>query len=329
MNSTDVKQLILDKLNIIDLLEHYEFENINDNNDIIRACCKIHNGDNPTSFVINKEGLWHCHSSQCGNGDIFTLVQIMEGFDDKSAFPKSINWLLNFLNINTNQQYTPKPKYLKETQQYINHISKNQDITFEEYNINEEIKKVSKFRNFKKETLNFFRLGYVDEITLTKKNNKQYTLYNRLVFPIILNNIQVGVSLRRTNNKDYPKWSHQPYNIKTSNILYNYDNVLNKKQIVICEGITDVWAFYEINIPAVSIFGTNISYQQYKSLLQISADIIFAFDNDKAGINATNKAIKLLTNKANLSYIQLPLNKDPENIKREVLLQLYEQRRNC
>ena len=78
----DATTLIQQHLDVEALLEHYGFNNIHNNGDIIRACCKLHGGDNPTAFVINKNtGLWYCHTGECGGGDVFTLVQKFEGIN--------------------------------------------------------------------------------------------------------------------------------------------------------------------------------------------------------------------------------------------------------
>ena len=58
---------------------------------------------------------------------------------------------------------------------------------YKNFCIKEEIKQVTKYRNFNLETLQHFKLGYAKEITLISKKNEEYKLQNRLVFS---NNIQ-------------------------------------------------------------------------------------------------------------------------------------------
>lgn len=323
----DAITLIQQNLDIEKLLNHYKFEKIKSEGNFIRACCKLHNGDNPTAFVINKEnGLWFCHTN-CGGGDVFTLVQKMENLN----FPAAVRWVASFFNINIhNLQISPrKTKYIKDLQDFIKAVKAKRKENFSPFIINEEIKEVIRYRNFKEETLKYFQVGYAEKLTLYKKNGDKYTLYKRLVFPIIFNGIQIGVSLRRINSKDYPKWSHQPVNLETKKILYNYDNVQDKNTIVICEGINDVLAFHEINIPAVATFGSHISEKQYHLLLKTGADLVFAFDGDKAGQLVTQRAVKLFKNKANIYIVSFAENEDPESIEREVLENKFNQRLRC
>ncbi len=323
----DATTYINQNLDVEKLLRHYNFENISINNDLIRACCKLHGGNNPTAFVINKNtGLWFCHTGDCGGGDIFTLVERFEGFS-KQDFPKTVQWLASFFNLNINNlSIQSKPSYLKELQKFTSIVKKNRHSNLSEFILKEEVRQVTKYNDFLPKTLDYFNLGYVNSVQLTKKNGDVYTLYNRLVFPIIFNGIQVGVSLRRVNNNDFPKWSHQPANINFGNFLYNYDNVKAANEIIICEGITDVWAFHECNLPAVATFGSHITSEQYKLLLQTSANLTFSFDGDEAGQFATNKAIDMFKYKANISTITFNINEDPASIPRKELIKLFEHR---
>ena len=58
---------IMKDIDIVKLLDHYGFDTSNNNGGYIRCACKIHGGDNPTSFVINTDNtLWFCHTGDCG-----------------------------------------------------------------------------------------------------------------------------------------------------------------------------------------------------------------------------------------------------------------------
>lgn len=328
----DAVTLITQNLDVEKLLNHYDFEQIKSDGDIIRACCKLHGGNNPTAFVINRNtGYWYCHTSDCGGGDAFTLVERFEGYTREDFGYKTVPWLASFYNINIDglQIIDRKTNYLDELKKFINIAKKHKKKDLQEFYLQEEIHEVVKFRNFQLETLQHFKLGHVESVSLFKRNGETYTLYNRLVFPIVFDNKQVGVSLRRVKSSDFPKWSHQPVYLKTNAILYNYDDVKSSQSIVICEGITDVWAFYEIGIPAVAIFGSHITNEQYRLLMLTSADLIFAFDGDEAGQTATKKAIEMFHNKANISVISFDITEDPCSISREELYEKYEHRKKC
>lgn len=324
----DAVTLINENLNIEQLLEHYQFNDVHSDGEIIRCCCKLHEGSNPTAFAISREtGLWFCHTGCNRGGDHYTLVQIMEHLD----FIPAVQWLAEFfhLDISGAQIIERKPTYIKELQTFVKLMKKRKPKDLLPFTLDQELKVVTKYRNFKNETLIFFNLGFVEHVTLTKRNNEKYTLHNRLVFPILFKGIQIGMSLRRTNSSDVPKWSHQPVHIDTGAILYNYDNIGNSQSVVICEGITDVWAYHEVGVTAVATFGAHITELQYKLLLKTGADLVLSFDGDEAGRLATEKAKFMFHNKANLSQVHFDEGEDPESIDREVLLNKYNNRRKA
>lgn len=321
----DAVSLIVQHLDVEKLLEHYQFDHIHSDGDIIRACCKMHGGNNPSAFVINREkGLYYCHTGNCGSGDAFTLVQHFEECD----FASAVRFLASFTGVDiTNLHITErKTEYVEELKKFVKLIKSNKKKELKSFTIDEEIKEVLKYRSFTESTLRHFNLGYVESVKLNKRDGEEYSLYNRLVFPIIFNNIQVGMSFRRIKNTDVPKWSHQPASIETGNFLYNYDNAKKESVIVICEGYLDVWAYYEIGIPAVATFGAHISDEQYKLLLKTGADLVLSFDGDDAGRLATSKAEKLFKYKANLSVVHFNEGEDPESITREELRGRYDAR---
>ena len=113
----DAVTIINEHLDIHRLLQHYDIDKTNPEGDIIRACCKLHGGNNPTAFVINVEtGLWYCHTGSCGGGDAFTLVQKMEGCD----FPSSVRWLAEFFDVDISNLHITERKY-----QHIEELIKN------------------------------------------------------------------------------------------------------------------------------------------------------------------------------------------------------------
>ena len=94
MNAVDV---IKENIDVEKILNYYNI-NYNYNGDYIRCKCPIHNGDNPTAFVVNDKFLWSCHTGDCGNGDVFTFIEKMEDVDFINATKK----LAEILDLNIN-----------------------------------------------------------------------------------------------------------------------------------------------------------------------------------------------------------------------------------
>lgn len=319
----DAQTLLKEHINVRQLLEHYQFERITGQG-YLRSCCKLHGGDAPTSFVINEDtGLWYCHTS-CGGGDIYTMVQRME----EVTFEQSVKWVADFFGIDIENLEIKERKdsYLREMKAWIRTMTSRKKQEIPEYFIDVPVREVKKFRTFHEDTLSHFGVGFIESINLEKSSGEMYELRNRLSLPITLNNKQVGVSLRKTKASDYPKWSHQPRAIKTSDILYNYDATRGLPSITIVEGPLDVWAYHEIGIVAVATFGAHVTDEQYKMLMRTGADLVFSFDGDDAGRDATKKARDLFRYKANLECVIFDEGQDPESIEREQLKLNYEKR---
>lgn len=319
----DALTALNEHIDMYKILEHYDFDKIHENGSMIRSCCKLHGGNNPSSFVVNtRNNLWYCHTGNCGGGDIYTLVQRME----ECSFKEAVRFVAHFFSINIDDLEIQERKaiYVNEMKKWVKVMKqKTKTHSNEEYQVREETRKVTKFRNFRKETLEHFGLSHIAEIHLVNRDGAPYVLRNRLVFPIIQKGIQVGVSLRRIKSSDVPKWSHQPVNMETKELLYNYDAVHNVPRLVICEGIVDVWAYYEIGVPAVATFGAHVTEEQYRLLMRTGAELVWSFDGDEAGRNATEKAIALFRKKADQYIVHFEDGQDPASISREELMKLY------
>lgn len=322
----DATKLIADNVDIVELMEYYSFNITSVEGEFVRAVCSVHGGKNPTSFVASTEsGLWFCHAG-CGGGDVFTLVELME----ELKFIDAVKRLAQIFKIDiANLTIKEREKmHIKELQNWVkvmrDRMRKDEP---KEFSFEGDAKKITKLRSFTQETLEKFNVLFVSEFECDKKDGGKYVLYDRIMIPIHnKHGVQVGVSLRRTKSADVPKWSHQPRTLKVGDMLYNYDRVIDKEIIVITEGLFDVWAFEEIGVPSVATYGASISDEQYRMLMRTSADLVFAFDGDKAGRECLNKALRRFHNKANLAYIAFDDGEDCENITREELLKRYEQR---
>lgn len=323
----DAVSVIKNNLDVEKVLRHYKVD-FKYYGDYIRCACPIHNGDNPTAFVINEDFLWSCHTGGCGAGDVFTFVEEMEDLD----FPKAVKKVAEILEIDIENLIIAERKndYLKEVEKFLKYIKskkKRQDKEVKEYKVRAELSQVRSFRNYKESTLIHFDLKYANEIELDKKDGGVFNLYERLVIPIIVDETKIGVSIRKIRAKDNPKWFHAPPSIETGNILYNIDSCKDYNEIIVCEGIFDVWSWYEAGFEnAVCTFGAHLSEEQYRMLLRTGKDIIWSYDGDSAGLEATKKAIDMMRYKVNQWVIRLPDGADPGNCTSEMLNELYDKK---
>lgn len=288
-------------------------------------------GDNDTAFVINQDFMFSCHTSDCGSGDIFTFIEKMENLEFPKDFPKAVNKLAEILDVDiTNLEVRErKDDYVKEVEKFLRYMKarKTRKKDYDEYILRSETKQVKKFRNFEEDTLIHFKLQYAKETIIEKKLGGEFTLYERLAIPITVNDKTIGYSLRKMRAIDTPKWFHIPHTLETGEILYNIDNCKEYDEIIVCEGMFDVWKWYEAGFEnTVCTFGAHLTDEQYRLLLKTGKDIIWSYDNDSAGVLALKKASDMMRYKVNQWKIVLEEGKDPGECTSEELQELYNKR---
>jgi DNA primase len=286
-------EYIKTKVTISDILNLY---NIKTNHN--RASCPIHRGDNITSFCVDFEkNLFYCYKCKA-YGDIFSFVSKMEGL----TFYESVLRIAQQFNIEVDKEYKEPSKIEKEHKKWLSQMSKKtQNIEHKSFDMSTlgELYDINSYRQFNKELLNKFNIKYC-------ANNK------RIVVPIYSNGECIGVTMRRTNNHP-AKWIHQPDEIKTRSLLYNIDNI-NKESVIVTEGIFDVLTYHMYGYNAICTFGSHLTAEQEKLLLQNTFNIILSYDMDEAGMKATNQVIDRLRYKVSLSIANIQLGKDPNNL---------------
>lgn len=96
--------------------------------------------------------------------------------------------------------------------------------------------------------------------------------------------------VRRFTGGGGPKYKY-PRGKPTHELLYAYDRVAREhhRHVVLVEGAMDALALWDAQIPAMAIYGSRISPTQVRVLQRLQPlSITLAFDNDKAGVEATN-----------------------------------------
>jgi DNA primase len=170
------------------------------------------------------------------------------------------------------------------------------------------------------------------------KQNKDATYYdmftNRITFPI--RNMEghiVGFSARTLDPNETIKYLNSPETpiFKKSHILYHgYEAqmaIRQHKKVLIHEGFFDVIASYQAGFEyAVASMGTALTKEHVLLLKKLTDHVIIAYDGDKAGFEATNKAIKLLEKeriKMDIAYF--PDGLDPDDLIKTKGIEFYQQ----
>ncbi|MEO5627514.1 MAG: DNA primase [Candidatus Saccharimonadales bacterium] len=294
------------------------------------------------SFMVSPEKqIWHDFSSGKG-GNMFSFIMEVEGLD----FKGSLELLARKAGVELTQ-YKGRAGDGKQKQKladanelatrfYQVHLSKNQ----------EAINYVFKQRKIDKATALSFRLGYAPnngsaltdygvkkgfseaDLTaagLTTKRGRASDMFrSRIMIPLMDAQGQViGFTGRLLEDiPNAPKYLNTPQTPLYDKSRHVFGLHLAKETIrksgyaVIVEGNMDVVASHQVGVTnVVATAGTAITENHLKTLGRFVHDVRLAFDQDNAGIAATERAIPLASKVGvNLSIVTVVGAKDPDEL---------------
>ena len=307
----------------------------------LKGLCPFH-GEKTPSFMVNPEkGIYHCFG--CGEGgDHFEFVMKMDGL----SFRESLEKLAQKAGVDLSQysggsnEKTEQKKRLFDAHElaakyYQQSLLQNQSA----------IDYITKKRHFNKHTISDFLVGYAprtgtalrdflrkrkfsdDELLkagLVKQRNNQIVdaFFGRVLVALSDNQGRVIGFTGRVLDEGMPKYmnSQQTLLYDKSNHVFGLHQakkfIREKNQAVIVEGNFDVLASHQVNVKnVVATAGTALTINQLKQLKRLTDNVAFAFDQDKAGVAATMRAIPIAQNaEINLSIITLPDGSDPDDL---------------
>lgn len=298
----------------------------------------------PSLMVSPEKQIWHDFSSGKG-GDMFSFVMEREGIDFKSALELLARQagidLSKFQSKGSGAAGKQKEKLFEilelAAKFYQVHLSRNRKTL--EYVVNE--------RKFTKQTATTFRLGYAPAqdtalVTFLRAKGfsesimktaglgtKRYKGFSdmfrgRLMVPLMDGTGRViGFTARQLDvNPDAPKYINTPQSPLYDKSRHVFGLHLAKDAIrkegyaVVVEGNLDVIASHQAGVVhVVATAGTALTEQHLKTLSRFTSDIRLAFDQDSAGLKATERAIPIASKVGvNLSIVSVPEGKDPDEL---------------
>lgn len=305
------------------------------------------NSEKTPSFVVSPEKqIWHDFSSGRG-GSVFSFVMEMEGLDFRGA----LELLARKAGVDL-EQFNGRPDgnaKLKDTLYAISEqAAKFYQVQFTKHT--PALEYVLTTRGFSKQTALDFRLGYSPNNGtalleyLKKKGHKEEDIIKaglatkryrdasdmfrgRLMVP--LQDAQgrvVGFTARDLEGSTTaPKYINTPATLIYDKSRHVYglhlakDTIRKSKFAVLVEGNLDVIASHQAGVTnTVATAGTALTEPQLKTIGRFAPDIRLAFDADKAGLAATERAIPLASKAGvSLSIITIPEGKDPDELIRK------------
>ena len=345
--SDDKINQILASSNIVDIIG--EYVDLKRAGSSFKGLCPFHNEKTPSFTVDDKKQLFHCFGCGAG-GDVVSFIMQKEGLN----YPESLKFLANKAGISID--YTEDPRVNQKNNQL---YDINKDIMMFFYKnllTDRKAQAYLKQRGLSSKIVNTFMLGYakdswndlynyikskgydekdLEALGLIKKSSKgnYYDKYrDRIIFPIINHFGRIIGFGGRAVDGQMPKYLNSPESniFKKRYNLYGL-NVYKKqkrKEIILVEGYMDVIALNNQGIDiAVASLGTALTHDQAKLIKRYSDDIYICYDQDGAGIKATQKAIEIFHEiDVNPSIIVLSEGSDPDDFVRENGKDAFEQK---
>lgn len=294
----------------------------------VRGACKVHGGDNKTSFRMNKQTKnWICFSHNCHESigyDVISLVRHVK----QLSFTDAVKYLESITGINVqDEEAYIKYKREKDRREFISRMLDNRQVPSallsEEY-----LKSFKKFRSkffeqpenggFPKEVLDYFEIGggYIDKYG-----------FQRDVIPIRdRDGVLRAYSCRDTTGKadeDYKYLLTKGFD--KDKVLYNLFNAKDvSKTIIVVEGFKSVWKLRIAGYNnAVACMGSRITTGQQNLLYSCAHKVVLLLDGDEAGMIGTIKAVEDMKGKIDVKPIFFPHeDRDPADVSIDELKQI-------
>ena len=305
------------RINIEDLVSEYlELRRAGRN---FKALSPWTNERTPSFIVSPEKQIWHDFSSGKG-GDIFGFIMEVEGLN----FREALEFLAHKAGVELQRFDNVRAKQIAEKKKRLYEVLRVSANFYQHFLVRDKtaLEYVFKKRKLSKEIVQEFKIGYapkgqrtlvdflqkkgfaLDDIRDAGMTNRFGGDIFRDRMVIALQDISgapVGFTGRLlTESDNAPKYLNTPQTLlydKSNNVfgLSQAKSEIRKAGFaVVVEGNMDVISSHQAGIKnVVATAGTAITARHLKTIARFSNDIRLCFDADAAGINATERAIKL------------------------------------
>ena len=339
---------IQSQVNIVDIVSQYVSLKKRGKNYF--GHCPFHDERTPSFSVTEEKQIYHCFS--CGRGGtVFSFISEIEGLSFVESVAKvaelaQIPFENKYSSSRPSVQDTHQPLITahEKAAEFYQHV-------LLQTRGGEKALEYLQQRGYTLETIQTFKMGlalkdrtYVtnlmQQIPLTPQQMEESGLfisrnddfidrfYHRIMIPLRNEQGKVIAFSGRILPQDdqtvdeqeakYLNSSETPIFNKRK-FLFNYDlakSAIRKTgQVVLYEGYMDVIASWQAGAKnGVASMGTSLTKEQIQILSKVANEIIIAYDSDRAGLDATNRAIELLQENSSLtiSILSLDAGKDPD-----------------
>ena len=304
--------------------------------------CPFH-GEKTASFsVAPDKGIYYCFGCHRGGGVINFQMEV-EGM----SYPDAVRALAKRVGMTVPEDEEYQSRYKQQERLWALHKEAARYFHSQLYApVGQAALQYALGRGMTKSILTTFGIGYAPEswdgmvkamrakgytdqelrdsglVTVSQKNGNLFDRFrDRLMFPIIDvrgNVIAFGGRILK-KDADTAKYLNSPETIifnKRKNLFgLNLAKKTKENSLILVEGNVDVVALHQYGFDnAVASLGTSLTDEQAALMTRYAEKVILIYDGDKAGQNATKRAIPILE-KAGLQVkvLQLPDDLDPDD----------------
>ena len=294
------------------------------------ALCPFHGEKTASMSFTDVENLFHCFGCKMG-GDIYKYVQEINNLE----FQDAVELVAEKYGFKLTYTETSQTNDFKNFQQKINLI----DEYFKKMMDSEKSKKAKEYltsRKFNKQDLKRYDVSFIDsnvedfqkfcdknkisDFDLKKlgfiSSNGNFLFKNRIMFPI-LNFRSETIAYGGRALEDFgPKYLNSSDSVlykKNRNLYFTKDfisSVKKKGYAFLVEGYFDVLSLNQLGYSnSASPSGTALTIQQLEAVSRYTNKILLCFDNDEAGLKATERVLEIknqVSNQLEIHCLNLP-----------------------
>jgi len=313
------------------------------------GCCPFHQEKTPSFSVAPEKNFFYCYGCQAG-GDVFRFLMRVENI----GFVDSIKLLAQKLNMPVPEKEQSEAERVRERER--EEILRANELARDFYEaclrnsplgVNALAYLVE--RGLTVEQAQGFRLGFAPDawdkcgtalqkrgisaeilvkagLAILRPQSGVYDRFrNRIMFPIEdIRGRVIGFG-GRVMDDTQPKYLNSPETpvFNKRKVLFNlsraYRAIKETGSAVVVEGYMDAIALASNGITnTVASLGTAFTPEQARMLLHYAPEIVFAYDSDSAGQNATLRALSVVrASGAVVKVASFPDGKDPDEVMRK------------
>lgn len=316
-------QRLKENVNILDVIGHYA--TLKKQGRYYFASCPFHGPEKTPSFSVSPEkGFYYCFGCHA-SGDVISFIEKMENI----SFVEAVERLAEYAHMELPQeeispeerQRAMQTKQLYDVMALAGSYFHN---CLQKTRMGQAGLAYFEKRHLSQETIEAFKLGFAppewhrlhNDFTQKKhinekilvaaglcgyKNNTYYdTFRNRCMFPILDLKGHIVAFGGRVMDDSKPKYLNSPETaiFNKRRLLFALYQALpeirKKRQAIMVEGYMDAISLHAHGVTnAVASLGTAFTIEQARLLKKYADEIVFSYDMDAAGQNATRRALEI------------------------------------